>query len=333
MTQGPDLSRLEREHVREIWADEARDFTPWLARPENIELLGEVIGIELEVEGQEQSVGPFKADILCKDADSNDDHFVLIENQLERTDHSHLGQLMTYAAGLNAVSIVWIADRFTEEHRAALDWLNEITAGDFHFFGLEIEVWRIGESPAAPKFNVVSSPNDWTAGVSRAAKSVAAGQVSALKQQQKEYWAGLWELLDKVRSPLTGSKPQPRHWTNFAIGRSKFKLDAVMNSQKHFIQAGLYISASDAAAYFELLRQDQAEIEGEFGSPLDWRELPNKKASRIVFRKSDVDPTDRDDWQAQHTWFRETLEKLDRVFRPRVGALDLDDLQREEDEE
>lgn len=327
MTDSPHLSRLERGHVRDIWPDEARDFTPWLARAENIALLGEVIGIELEVEGQEQSVGPFKADILCKDADSNDDHFVLIENQLERTNHGHLGQLLTYAAGLNAVSIVWIADKFTEEHRAALDWLNEITAEDFRFFGLEIEVWRIGDSAAAPKFNVVSSPNDWTAGVSRAAKRVGDGEVSELKQQQKEYWAALWDLLDSTTSPLKGSKPRPQHWTNFSIGRSAFKLDAVMHTQKQFIQAGLYISDENASDYFEVLNQDRSEIENEFGQTLDWRALPSKKASRIVLRMSGVDPTDRAGWPAQHAWFKETLEKLDRVFRPRVVALDLSDFQ------
>ena len=132
---------------------------------ENIGLLSETIGLELEVEAQEKHVGPFRADILCKDTVT--DSWVLIENQLERTNHTHLGQLLTYAAGLDAVTVVWIAERFTEEHRAALDWLNEITAEGFSFFGLEIELWRIGDSPMAPKFNVVSHPNDWTKTVSR----------------------------------------------------------------------------------------------------------------------------------------------------------------------
>ena len=113
------LGKLEKVDLREIWNTEASDFTPWLAREENIEELGKEIGIELEVEGTEKDVGPFRADILCKD--TIDGHWVLIENQLEKTDHTHLGQLLTYAAGLNAVTIVWIADRFTDEHRAALD--------------------------------------------------------------------------------------------------------------------------------------------------------------------------------------------------------------------
>jgi hypothetical protein len=133
------LGRLQKVELREAWLSESRDFTPWLAQEENLNLLGEAIGIELELESQEKDVGPFRADILCKDTST--DNWVLIENQLERTDHSHLGQLLTYAAGLNAVTIVWIAERFTEEHRATLDWLNERTDEKINLFGLEIELW------------------------------------------------------------------------------------------------------------------------------------------------------------------------------------------------
>lgn len=128
-----NLGRLHSVDLREAWASESSDFTPWLAQEENLKLLGETIGIELELESQETEVGPFRADILCKDTAT--DNWVLIENQLERTDHSHLGQLLTYAAGLNAVTIVWIAQRFTEEHRAALDWLNEHTDGNINLLG------------------------------------------------------------------------------------------------------------------------------------------------------------------------------------------------------
>ena len=138
-----------------------RRFYPWLAKEENLSLLGETIGIELELESQEKDVGPFRADILCKDTAT--DNWVLIENQLERTDHTHLGQLLTYAAGLNAVTIVWIAERFTAEHRAALDWLNEKTDEKINFFGLEIELWQIGDSPIAP--NLILSVNPMTGSV------------------------------------------------------------------------------------------------------------------------------------------------------------------------
>ncbi len=151
-----NLGRIERVSVRSIWPSESGDFTPWLA--ENLHFLGEAIGTELELEVEEKSVGSFRADILAKDIST--DSWVLIENQLGRTDHCHLGQLITYAAGLKAVTIVWIAEQFTDEHTAALDWLNTISDDSVCFFGVQVEVWSINES-TAPKFNVVNRPNSW----------------------------------------------------------------------------------------------------------------------------------------------------------------------------
>ena len=187
MTQ---LGRLERVELRTAWSSESSDFTPWLAQEDNLRLLGEAIDIELELESQEKEVGPFRADILCKEMVTG--HWVLVENQLERTDHTHLGQLITYAAGLKAATIVWVAFKFTEEHRAALDWLNEITGSGFNFFGLEIELWRIGESPPAPKFNIVSKPNDWT-------KPKAEGGLTDGKSLQLEFWGQFGEYLKEKR--------------------------------------------------------------------------------------------------------------------------------------
>ena len=148
------LGRLVKVELREAWFSEASDFTPWLAETENLRLLGETIGMTWNAKLRRRK-WPFRADILCRDTTTN--NWVLIENQLERTDHSHLGQLLTYAAGLTAVTIVWIAHRFTEEHRAALDWLNEKTEEGINFFGLEVELWRIGDSPAAPKSTLFAS--------------------------------------------------------------------------------------------------------------------------------------------------------------------------------
>ena len=176
------LGRLEKVDLREYWKREDTHFTPWLAQEENISLLGDTIDMELEVQGQEANVGPFRADVLCRN--TADDTLVLIENQLERTDHTHLGQLITYAAGLDAVTLVWVVQRFTEEHRAALDWLNRITDDDFHFFGLEIELWQIGDSVAAPKFNLVAKPNDWSKSVRDAATKRTGLEVTPVPCEQ-----------------------------------------------------------------------------------------------------------------------------------------------------
>ena len=232
-----DLGRLEKVDLRSHWATEDQDFTPWLAQEGNLEILGNTIGIELELEAQEKDVGPFKADILCKNTATDD--WVLIENQLARTDHTHLGQLMTYAAGLNAVTIVWVADRFTDEHRAALDWLNDVTEERFQFFGLEIELWRIGDSLAAPKFNIVSNPNDWSKAVGRASRRIGTEALTERQQLYQRFWTDMNRFLQDDAVGLRPQKPQPQMWTSFGIERTGMHIAAVISAQKRRISAEL----------------------------------------------------------------------------------------------
>ena len=313
------LGRLERVELRRIWSSESSDFTPWLAREDNLRLLGETVGIELELEAQEKTVGPFRADILCKDTAT--DSWVLIENQLERTDHSHLGQLLTYAAGLSAVTVVWVAERFTEEHRAALDWLNERTAERINFFGLEIELWRIGESPVAPKFNVISQPNDWTRTVAETARQFQSGELSETKQLQHEFWTEFRRYMETNRSQLKTTKARPQHWMNLALGRTGSKLMAVCNSRDNRIGAFVVMIDDLAKAQFQHLKAQQVAIEKEAGLEVEWQELPGKKESRVAIRLRNVEPLNRDHWPEYHQWLREKLEKLHQVFASRIRAL------------
>lgn len=312
-----NLSRLEKVDLRDVWKTEAGDFTPWLAQEENIALLGNAIGIDLEVEAQEKNVGPFRADILCKDTIS--ENWVLVENQLERTDHVHLGQLLTYAAGLNAVTIVWIADRFTDEHRAALDWLNEITDSSFNFFGLEVELWRIGDSPIAPKFNIASKPNDWTKTVGRAAAQMTAENLTDTKQMQLEYWTAFHNYVSKHSKTLRPQKPGPQHWTIFSIGRSGFHMSATMNTMDNLLSVILTVHGEAARAHFSLLQEDKSSIEEAIGTNLEWRENP--KQNRIIL-SDHMDPKDRSKWPKQHAWLLEKLELFCKVFSSRIKNLD-----------
>jgi hypothetical protein len=316
------LGKLQKVSLRNVWDTESGHFTPWLAQPDNIELLSAAIGIDLEVEAQEKNVGPFRADILCKDTMTGS--WVLIENQLERTDHTHLGQLLTYAAGLSAVTIIWVAEAFTEEHRATLDWLNEITEDRFNFFGLEIELWRIGDSPVAPKFNIVSKPNDWSKTVLEAAKQIEAGELSETKQLQREYWAGLKAHLTEAKSKLRSQKPLPQHWTNFALGRSHFHLAAVQNTREKRVGVFLMLTGPDSKAHFKLLEAEKAIIEQAAHTSFEWRALPDKKESRIELVLEGADPTNRADWPRQHEWLKQTLDLFQRVFAARVKSLDAD---------
>ena len=306
-----------RVDLRAAWVSEANDFTPWLARPENLALLGEAIGIELELEAQEAGVGPFRADILCKDTVNG--HYVLVENQLERTDHVHLGQLITYAAGLQAVTIVWIAERFTEEHRAALDWLNSITEEDVNFFGFEVELWRIGDSPVAPKFNLVSKPNEWARQVSTAAKRHELTEAQLL---QVEYWTRLQELVSEQKLQLTPRKPLPQSWYSFAIGRSGTRIQAACNSFDSTISVSLEMDDQHAKAYFALLELDRDRIEQELGTALEWHLKPETKVSYLRLTRPDEDYRVRARWPEQHEWLVTWLDRFERVFRDRVRALD-----------
>lgn len=315
------LGRLTRVELRDIWISESSDFTPWLAREENLAILAETLGIDLEMEAQEKAVGPFRADILCKDIGSGS--WVLVENQLERTDHVHLGQLLTYASGLEAVTIVWIAARFTEEHRSTLDWLNKITDDSFRFFGLEVELWKIGASPAAPKFNIVSKPNDWSRSVAQAARAINESELTDTRLKQRAYWTALHEALDRAAGPVSGNrKAQPQSWMTYSIGRSSFNLGAVMLRAKRQIRAELYIAGEDAKVFLALLQERQQAIEQELGYPLDWDALPNRRDSRVSVSLCDLDPEDERDWPRQHAWLAEKLNDLHRVFHIRVRALD-----------
>ena len=319
------LGRLTKVELRDIWQTEAADFTPWLAQEENLQVLGETVGVDLELEAQEKNVGPFRADILCKETDTG--HWVLIENQLERTDHIHLGQLLTYAAGLQAVTIVWVAEQFTDEHRATLDWLNDITDDTFRFFGLEIELWRIGESPAAPKFNIISKPNDWTRSVGQSARRLSDEALTETKALQLAYWTKLRDFLQQRGSSIRSQQPLPQHWTNFGVGRSGFHLASTIHSREHRLGVELSINDTRAKDFYNLLHEFRQEIETELGAALDWKELPDRKASRIALFKQDSDPTNESDWPAQHQWFAETLERFDKAFRQRVKTLNPDDWQ------
>jgi hypothetical protein len=305
------LGRLEKVELRNYWKKEDRDFTPWLAQEENIQLLSETIGIELEVQSQEEGVGPFRADILCMDTANN--HFVLIENQLEKTDHTHLGQLMTYAAGLDAVSIIWIAQKFTEEHRAALDWLNRITDATFNFFGIEIELYKIGDSAMAPMFHLVSKPNDWSKSVK---KSATAQNLTDTKLLQQEYFQALKDFMERNKSFVKMQNPLPQHWTNISIGKSNYTLSANVNSREKTLSIWLNIQVENANEAFDKLYElayDKSLI--EISRALEWNRMEGRKMTAVTL-KTDGDFADKKDWERQFEWFKNNLEKFTKFFKP-----------------
>ena len=318
-----NLKQLTLVELSEVWETEPQHFTPWLAREENLTILGKTLGMELELEAQEINVGDFRADILCKN--TVDGSWVLIENQLEQTDHKHVGQLLTYAAGLDAATVVWIAKTFRREHCAMLDWQNRITDERYRFFGIEMKVWRIEDSARAAQFDVVSSPNDWSRGVNQNTQRAANKQLSETQESQLRFWTGLGEYMADNGSSFNYPTSIAGRYILFSIGRTNFSLMTWLAHTRNEIGIWLYVKGDNAEAHFRLLKEQQEEIHDEFGEMLEWIELPGSNTKRICLAKVDTDPLDENDWPHQYEWFTAKLEKLDRVFRPRIRILDAAD--------
>lgn len=310
------LGKLERIPLRKAWAHEAGEFTPWLAQADNLTLLAESLGLsELELVGTEHPVGDFKVDILCTD----DGGKVIIENQLEKTNHTHLGQILTYAAGVGARKVIWLAEAFRTEHVAALEFLNQHTTDELDFFAVEIELWRIGDSPMAPSFNVVVKPNDWAKTGQQNAK--AAATTTPTKQRQLKFWTGWQAWLQAKGSALRTQKPLPQHWTNIALGRSGIHLAATVNSRESRVGMEVYIDHDNSKSMFKQLQVHQVEIDTALGAKLEWMELPDGHACRILQVRVESPLESEDQWPAYYAWLEQAALRMSDVFRPLVKEL------------
>ncbi len=300
------LGKLKKVELREGWKHEANDFTKWLAQEENLRLLGDEIGFDLKLIQTEANVGSFNVDILAEE--ENTGHKIIIENQLEITNHDHLGKLVTYASGYDAKIIVWVVKDVREEHRQAIDWLNEHTDEDIEFYLIQIELWQIGESPFAPKFEIISKPNDWTKTVR---SSVESKDLTETKIKQMEFWDGLKDYA-KINYPkIRPQKSHPQHWLNISIGSSQAHACLSINSREHLFTTEIWIG--DNKEFYYNLEQRKEEIEADLGEKLEWLELPEKKASRIkISTTGDFDNQDK--WEEYFEWLLQMTEKFQRVF-------------------
>ena len=311
-----ELGTLQRVDPATLWHHEAHDFTPWLL--ENEEELAEALGIELELEEAEHRVGAFSLDIVGRDA--TNDTILIVENQLGGTDHSHLGQILTYAAGTGASTIVWLATAFREEHRQALDWLNEQTGQDTHFFGIEIEAFRIGDSRPAPHFKLVAQPNEWQKVVRGVAESQKASGRSAL---YVDFWNKLLtELRDQEPSWTSrrpGSTMIPNNWIDMSSPITGASLNFSFARGKR-LRSELYIDTGDQAAndrIFAALAAQQSALEQAYGRSLQFEPMETKRAARIAeYIDGDVAEDDR------HADFIAWFLDSGRRFRTALDAVD-----------
>lgn len=315
----PAPGRLITLSAREVWGDEAQVFTPWLAR--HLDLLAEALQLgELELRGTEVTVGDFRLDILAEDSSGDP---VVIENQFGRTDHGHLGQLISYVASQNrAATTIWVAEQFKDSHRAAIDWLNDNTTQEHNFFAVEIEALRIGDSAPAPFFNVVAKPNTWTKSARIAASTSTAGEQER-HRVRAAYWNSFAEFLRANDATFSIRREVRDHWFNFPIGRSGIVIGTTISAQKRRCSVELYVSRDVGKRAIRQLMAERAVIESEVGTALDWQELPNKQASRVATYLLDADPSDPEQFDAIHQWMLGMMKRFKVTFAERVKRLNL----------
>jgi hypothetical protein len=310
------LSRLETMDPRDVWSDEARDFTPWLM--ENAQYLGEVLGIDVEFEAREHPVGAFSLDIFGRDI--TNECVLIVENQLADTDHKHLGQLLTYAAGTDAATIVWVAPRFRDEHRQALEFLNNKVGDEARFFGVEVSVVRIGDSPPAPMFNLIAKPSEWRS-------QVAAAQTNSELSEKRELYRSFWtKYLDAVHarhpSATNVRSASTRNWTHINYLRKGINISLAFLSKSQVI-CEVYIDLFDAeknSAVLNALQEHRDEVEKAVGETLQWDDVPLKRACRIrAITNGDI--FDEDGHQALIEWMMDHQLKIKAAIKPLIEQL------------
>lgn len=287
------LGKIKRvTDLRSVWHHEAKDFSKWLAQENNLMQLSEAIGVDIVLEELESSVGSFNVDLYA--IEEGTDRQIIIENQLEDTNHDHLGKLITYASGKGAEVIVWIVKRARDEHRQAIEWLNQNTGVKIGFFLVEIELWQIDDSAIAPKFNVVERPNDWA----KQMKNV--DSLSDTKQLQLNFWQQLSETIKSTEmyaNEFSPRKAQPQHWYDLSVGSSSYHVGLTVNTQKNRLGAEIYIP--DDKEKFAMFKLHSKEIEEIVGSKLEWREAT--KATRIITLQS-YNISDENQWTQAIEW-------------------------------
>ena len=269
------IGKLEEVDIRELWKHEQYDFSEWLSKKENIENLNDILGLTLVDISKETYVGSYRCDLFAKDETTGIK--VIIENQLEMSNHDHLGKIITYASGLDAKVVVWIVKEAREEHRSAIEWLNNNTNSNINFFLIEIHAYKIGNSDNAPMFQVIEQPNDFI----KNNKSINSNDTMNKSQSQRlEFWNQINNVLVERGKPFNVRKATTDHWYNVAIGTSDAHIDITLVNKDSVIGVELYIT--DNKEFFDKLYQRKDEIENDLGFKLDWRRLNNSKASRIV---------------------------------------------------
>lgn len=308
------VGRLDYEPVRGVFRDEARDFTTWLEQ--HVDVLAERLGIELNVVQREKDVGDFNVDLLCEDASGRP---VIIENQLEKSDHDHLGKLLTYLVNLDASAAIWVTGEPRPEHQKVIDWLNEHTSADLAFYLVKVEAVRIADSPAAPLFTILATPTEQAKQIGERKKEWAERHYKRM-----DFWTELLKQSNDKTKLFANISPNRYSWVGTGAGRSGISFNFVIH--RDWGSAELYIdhdrdTGEKNKAIFDALHAQKDKIEAEMGSPLEWERLDEKRASRIRKRFSIGGLSTPDNWPKLQEQMIDAMIKLDGALRGRLARI------------
>ena len=306
------LGKLKEVDIRSVWAHEQYDFSKWLATEENIRELGDVLNLSLTEIETEKFVGSYRCDIVAKDELTG--KMVLIENQLEATNHDHLGKIITYASGLDASVVVWIVANAREEHASAIEWLNKHTTSDVDFFLLEVHAYTIGDSSPAPMFKVIEQPNDFAKTTKRIVDN---GGLNESQIKRLEFWNMLNDVLEQKGKPFNKHKASTDHWYTVGVGSSKCYISIDLVNKEHKIRIGLWVS--DDKEMYDMFYSHKEEIEKSFGEPLEWDRLNGKKASVFSMDIPGLNFNKQDNYPELIEASIEKTVKLREAVKPFIG--------------
>lgn len=293
-----ELGKLEKIELREVWRHEALDFTRWLAKKENIAILSKEIGIDIEVIQTEMSVGRYNVDIYARDTESNKK--IVIENQLENTNHDHLGKMLVYAAGLDADIAIWVVKDVNEEHKQAVEWLNDNSFEKINIFLVKVELWQIDNSPIAPKFQVICEPNNWA----KVLKQQSKDNISDLELKQMEYWQGFVDYAKSKDKTYISQRPSIYNWYVIRIGSSDYKIKLVHSVNSDMIRCQLEIFNNNV---YKKLEQYRTEIDNKI-TGLEWEYLEDRKVNRIGLSNNIKDNA------SSYVWLLDMVDRFKEIF-------------------
>lgn len=312
------IGRIKKVPLRTLWEKEDKDFTQWLEK--NIEYLNDILDFDISIESREEKVGPFRVDLYGEDNHGNK---VIIENQLEKSDHDHLGKLLTYLVNLEATTAIWITSDPTEEHIKVIDWLNEVTPDNIIFYLIKLEAIEIeGQPLAAPLFTIVEGPSLESKQIGEEKKEFAQRHVL-----RKKFWTTLLERSKGRTRLFSNITPNTDHWLWTGSGKSGIAFSYLITNKYAGCEVYLTKGKEEGSTenpnklWFDQFYKQKEQIEKVFGQTLDWQRLDDKWAARIACHYPGLTLQDQEKWPEIQEKMIETMIRLEKAFRPFIDNL------------